>query len=158
LLYFFPGNEDSQLFLSFKTPKKNFVSLRFAISLHHRWVHLLKHQLSITISCLPTKENQHSFSISSFSKQIEVYHFPRFSLTENKRKLPFSVSSVFYLQNSKNMETWTEVGNMTSKCNGFTHYPLCHVLRVITFRSDNSANLDRVITLRRKTTPMYQEQ
>jgi hypothetical protein len=42
------------------------------------------------------------FSVSVCSKQMEVF----FLFAENKRKLPFSVSSVFPLRNSVNMETW----------------------------------------------------
>ncbi len=41
-----------------------------------------------------------------------------------------------------------EVGNVTPKCNGVTRYRLCHILRVITFSSNNGSNLDRAITLR----------
>jgi hypothetical protein len=46
---------------------------------------------------------------------------------------------------------YTEVGNVTSKRNGVTHYRyrLCQILRAITFSSDNGSNLDRAITLRR---------
>jgi hypothetical protein len=42
-----------------------------------------------------------------------------------------------------------EVGNVSSTCNGVTPYRLCHVFRAITFRSSNSSNFDRAITLRR---------
>jgi hypothetical protein len=42
-----------------------------------------------------------------------------------------------------------EVGNVTSKRNGVTRYRLCHILRAITFCSDNASNLDRAITLSR---------
>jgi hypothetical protein len=40
-----------------------------------------------------------------------------------------------------------EVGNVTSKCNGVTRCCLCHVLRAITFRSDNDSNFDTAVTL-----------
>jgi hypothetical protein len=46
------------------------------------------------------------FSVSVFSKQTEVCHF-RFPFAKNKRKLPFSVSSVFRVRNSVNMEIET---------------------------------------------------
>ncbi len=42
----------------------------------------------------------------------------------------------------------TEVGNVTLKCNAITCYCLCHVLRALTFSSDNYSNLNRAITLR----------
>jgi hypothetical protein len=42
-----------------------------------------------------------------------------------------------------------EVGNVTSKCNGVTHYCLCHVFKAITFSGDNGSNMDRAKTLRR---------
>ncbi len=58
-----------------------------------------------TIS-LPTKETKYLFSVSVCSKQMEVCHF-RFPFAENKWKLPFSVSPIFRLRNSGNMETWT---------------------------------------------------
>ncbi len=43
----------------------------------------------------------------------------------------------------------SEVGNVTSKCKGVTRYRSSHVLKVITFSSDNGTNVDRAITLRR---------
>ncbi len=42
----------------------------------------------------------------------------------------------------------TEVGYVTAKCKGVIRYRLCHVLRAITFCSDDGLNLDRAITLR----------
>jgi hypothetical protein len=54
---------------------------------------------------LSTKENKLIFSISVCSKQMEVFRCC-FSFTENKRKLPFFISSVFRLRNSRNVETW----------------------------------------------------
>jgi hypothetical protein len=47
-----------------------------------RWLGLLKQQMSITVYHLPTKE----------TKLLHIFHF---LFAENKRKLPFSVSSVF---------------------------------------------------------------
>jgi hypothetical protein len=41
------------------------------------------------------------------------------------------------------------VGNVTSKCNCVTRSRSCHVLRAITFVSDNGSNFDRAITLQR---------
>jgi hypothetical protein len=38
-----------------------------------------------------------------------------------------------------------EVDNNTSKCNGVTHYHLCHVLKAITLNSDNGSNFDTAI-------------
>jgi hypothetical protein len=38
---------------------------------------------------------------------------------------------------------------LRQKRNGVTRYRLCHVLRAITFGSDNGSNLDTAITLRR---------
>ncbi len=53
---------------------------------------------------------------------------------------------------------YTEVGNITYKCNGVTRCRLGHVLRAIIFRSDNGSNVDRAITLRGAlTAPMCQE-
>ncbi len=39
-----------------------------------------------------------------------------------------------------------EVGNVTSKCNGFTRYRFCLVVRAITLRSDNGLNVTKAIT------------
>jgi hypothetical protein len=50
----------------------------------------------------PTKKNKRPFSVSACSKQTEVCRF-HFSFAENKRKLPFSVSSV--LRKREDMET-----------------------------------------------------
>jgi hypothetical protein len=55
---------------------------------------------------LSTKENKLMFPISVCSKQTEVFRC-HFSFAENKRKLPFFISSVFRLRNSRNVETWT---------------------------------------------------
>ncbi len=71
---------------------------------NHRWAILLKQQSSITVFRLLTKENKLLFFVCS--KQMEVCRF-RFPFPTNKQKLPFSISSVFRLQNSGNMETWT---------------------------------------------------
>jgi hypothetical protein len=61
--------------------------------------------MSNIIYQLPTtKENKHLLSVSICSKQTEVYRF-HFPFAENKRKLPFSVSFIFLLQNSGNVET-----------------------------------------------------
>jgi hypothetical protein len=50
-----------------------------------------------------------SFSVSVYKKYTEVFHF-RFPFAENKRKFPFSFSSVFNLQKYEDMdmeiETW----------------------------------------------------
>jgi hypothetical protein len=75
-------------------------------SCSHRWACLLKHQLSITVYRLPTKKNKLPLSDNVFSKQKKVcrFHFP---FAANKWKLPFSVSSVFRLRNSRNMEMKT---------------------------------------------------
>jgi hypothetical protein len=51
-------------------------------------------------------ENRLSFAVFHFSKRTEVSRF-RFPFAATKRKLPFSVSSVFCLLNSGNMETGT---------------------------------------------------
>jgi hypothetical protein len=72
--------------------------------LRHRWARLLKHQTSFTVDRLPTRKKC-PFPVSFFSKQTEVCRF-RFSFVENKRKLPFSVSSVLHFRNSGNVETW----------------------------------------------------
>jgi hypothetical protein len=47
----------------------------------------------------PIKKNKLPFPDSVSSKQMEVCRF-RFPFAANKRKLPFSVSSVFRLRNS----------------------------------------------------------
>jgi hypothetical protein len=62
---------------------------------NHRWVRWVTQQTSITICLLSIKENQ-TFSVSVYSKQMEVCHF-RFLLATNKWKLLFSVSSVFHI-------------------------------------------------------------
>jgi hypothetical protein len=49
--------------------------------------------------------------------------------------IPLSADAIF-----------TEVGNVTWKFNGVTHYRSC-VLKTITFRSDNGSNFDRAVTL-----------
>ncbi len=41
------------------------------------------------------------------------------------------------------LSVYSVVGNVTSKCSGVKHYRLCHVLRVITFRSDKGSVSDR---------------
>jgi hypothetical protein len=69
-----------------------------------RWAQLLKHQMSINVYCLPTKEKKRLFSVGS--KQTEVCRFCLL-FAENKHKLPFPVSFVFRLRNSGNLETWT---------------------------------------------------
>ncbi len=53
---------------------------------------------------LSAMENKLPFSVSLCSKQTKVSHFCLL-FAANKRKLLFSVSSVFRLRNSKNMET-----------------------------------------------------
>jgi hypothetical protein len=63
----------------------------------HKWALLLKRQSSITVNRSLTIENKLPFSVSVCSKQTEVCRF-RFPFAANKRKLPFSVSSVFRLQ------------------------------------------------------------
>ncbi len=65
---------------------------------------MLKQKTSITVDRLPTEENKRLFSVFVCSKEIEVCHCC-FPFAENKQKLPFFVSSVFYLWNSGNMET-----------------------------------------------------
>ncbi len=76
---------------------------------------------SITVYCLPTKEKKHLFFVIVCSKQMEVCHF-RFPFTENNWKLPFSVSSIFCLQNYGNVETWRfgdgHIGDMETWRNG----------------------------------------
>ncbi len=55
--------------------------------------HVCKQSL-YTVYCLPTKENKLPFTVPVYSKEKEVcrFHFP---FATNKRKLPFSVSSIF---------------------------------------------------------------
>jgi hypothetical protein len=48
----------------------------------------------------------YSLSFADQGKQTSIFGF-RFALAENKKKLPFSVSSVFRLRDSGNVETWT---------------------------------------------------
>ncbi len=73
---------------------RNFRLMSF-ISTLHRWARLLKQQSSITIYCLSTKENKLPFPVS---------------VAANKRKLSFSVNSIFLCGILKdgdgNMETW----------------------------------------------------
>ncbi len=78
--------------------------LKLMVTCRHRWARLLKQQSSITICRLPTKKNKLPFSASVCRKQMEVCHFPLL-IAANKRQ-PFSVTSVFRLRNSGNMETW----------------------------------------------------
>jgi hypothetical protein len=42
--------------------------------------------------------------------------------------------------------TGNQISNVNSKCNSVTHYRLYHILKVITFRSNNGSNFDRAIT------------
>jgi hypothetical protein len=65
---------------------------------------LLKQQSSITVYRSPTKKNKCPFSAFVYSTQTEVYRF-RFPFAGNKQKLPFSISSVFCLRSSGNVET-----------------------------------------------------
>jgi hypothetical protein len=60
----------------------------------HKWARMLKQQSSNTIYRLPIKENKVRFSASICSKQTEVCHFC-FLFSANKRKLLFSLSSIF---------------------------------------------------------------
>ncbi len=53
----------------------------------------------------PEQGKQRSIFISVCSRQIEVCCF-LYRFTEHKRKMLFSVSSVFHKQNSGNVETW----------------------------------------------------
>jgi hypothetical protein len=55
---------------------------------------------------LMTKENKLLFSVSVSSKQTEVCSF-RFPFAANKQKLLFSVSPLFHLRHSRNIETRT---------------------------------------------------
>jgi hypothetical protein len=52
---------------------------------------LLTQQSSIIVYRLPAKENKRQFSLSICSKLSEVFRF-YFLLTENKRKLLFSIT------------------------------------------------------------------
>ncbi len=64
--------------------------------------------------------------------QIEVRSRSILQLSVNKYLLPVEQRSATLLK----------------KGNGVKRYHLCHVLRAITFSSDNGSNLDRAITLR----------
>jgi hypothetical protein len=64
------------------------------VSYLHRWARLLTQQSSITVHRLPTKENKLPFSAYVCGKRTEVCRF-RLPLEANKRKLQFSVGSVF---------------------------------------------------------------
>jgi hypothetical protein len=75
-------------------------------SYRHRRARLLNQKSSITVYRWPTQENKLSFSVSVCSKHMEVCRFRFFPFAANKRKLPFSASSVFRLWTSGNMETW----------------------------------------------------
>jgi hypothetical protein len=59
-------------------------------------------------SSFADQEKHRPFSVSDYSKHTEVSHF-HFPYTENKRKLPFSVSSIFEILETwkrGDMETW----------------------------------------------------
>ncbi len=74
-----------------------FMLLPFCVHKYgHRLARFLKQQLSIIIYSLSTKENKLLFSVSVCSKQTEVCLFS-FVFAANKRKLPFSISYVFYI-------------------------------------------------------------
>ncbi len=74
-----------------------FLLLPFCVHKYgHRLARLLKQQLSIIIYSLSTKENKLLFSVSVCSKQTELCLFS-FVFAANKRKLPFSISSVYYI-------------------------------------------------------------
>jgi hypothetical protein len=59
------------------------------ITREHRWV-------PINVYCLLAKESKLPFSVSVWSKQTKVCHF-RLLFAVNKRKLLFSISSIFRL-------------------------------------------------------------
>ncbi len=46
-----------------------------------------------------------------------------------------------------NKRTFTEVGNVTSKCNGVTRHHFCLAVKAINFRSDNGLNVNIAITM-----------
>jgi hypothetical protein len=58
------------------------------------WCRNRSTRLQTIVYCLPTKKNKLPFTVPVYSKEKEVcrFHFP-FAI--NKRKLPFSVSSIF---------------------------------------------------------------
>jgi hypothetical protein len=57
------------------------------------------------VPIIVVEEHKRPFSVSLCSKQTEVcrYHLP---FAENTWKLSFSISFVFRLRNSRNVETW----------------------------------------------------
>ncbi len=75
----------------------------------HRWARLLKQQWSITfIVCQPWKTDfRFPLPILAFSANKRKFARFCFPFVVNKQKLPFSVSSVFSLQTSWNMEMET---------------------------------------------------
>jgi hypothetical protein len=68
-------------------------------SYQHRWARLLK-QTAIVDYRLPFANKGKQTSLCSKSGSLP------FPFAENKRKLPFSIGSVFCLRNSGNVETW----------------------------------------------------
>ncbi len=70
-----------------------------------RWACLLTQLTSITVFYLPLRKTKVPFSIFVCSKQMDVCCF-HFLFAEDKRKLPFSISSIFHWWNSGNVETW----------------------------------------------------
>jgi hypothetical protein len=67
------------------------IAICSAVCFRHRWARLLKQQTSITVYRLSMKGNKLPFSVCR--TQTEVCSF-RFPYAANRRKLPFSVSSV----------------------------------------------------------------
>jgi hypothetical protein len=69
----------------------------------HRWACLLRQQSSITVYCLPTKENKRPFSVSVCSKQTKVFFF---RLQKTNGSCHFQLVPLRNYQNV-DVETWT---------------------------------------------------